>query len=66
MKVSIRKIQRIIDTLQDIVDTAENRGIDSVKTNCNTYGLNEFVSLGYDGYLDLNADVDDLLEDEDC
>ena len=34
-----------------------------VETNCNTYGLHEFVSLGSDGFLDLDADVDDLIED---
>ena len=64
MKAPIYKLRRIIETLQDIVDTAEDRGIKTVETRCNTYGLNEFVSLGCDGYLDLNADVDELLDDE--
>ena len=63
MTVSIRKIQRIIDKLQEIVDEAENREATEVNTNCNTYGLNEFVSLGYDGFLDLNADIDDLIDE---
>lgn len=63
MKAPIYKLRRIIQSLQDIVDIAEDRGVDEVETNCNTYGLNEFVSLGSDGFLDLNADVDDLFED---
>ena len=63
MTVSIRKIQRIIDKLQEIVDEAENRKVAEVNTNCNTYGLNEFVSLGYDGFLNLNADIDDLIDE---
>lgn len=63
MKAPIYKLRRIIQSLQDIVDIAEDRGIDTVQTNCNTYGLNEFVSLGSDGFLDLDADVDDLFED---
>ena len=63
MKAPIYKLRRIIETLQEIVDVAEDRGVDEVETNCNTYGLNEFVSLGHDGFLDLDADVDDLFED---
>lgn len=63
MKVSVRKIQRVIDKLQEIVDEAENREATKVNTNCNTYGLNEFVSLGSDGFLNLDADIDDLIDD---
>ena len=63
MKAPIYKLRRIIQSLQDIVDIAEDRGVDEVETNCNTNGLNEFVSLGSDGFLDLDADVDDLFED---
>ena len=63
MKAPIYKLRRIIQSLQDIVDIAEDRGVDEVETNCNTYGLNEFVSLGSDGFLDLNADAYDLIED---
>ena len=64
MKAPIYKLRRIIQSLQDIVDIAEDRGVDEVETNCNTYGLNEFVSLGSDGFLDLDADVDDLFDDD--
>ena len=63
MKTNIGKIQRVIDKLQEIVDEAENRGVTEVITNCNTYGLNQFISLGSDGFLNLNADIDDLIED---
>ena len=64
MKAPIYKLRRIIQSLQDIVDIAEDRGVDEVETNCNTYGLNEFVSLGSDGFLDLDADVDDLFDND--
>ena len=62
MKTNICKIQRIIDKLQEIVDEAKNRGVTEVNTNCNTYGLNKFVSIGYDGFLDLDADLDELID----
>ena len=63
MKAPIYKLRRIIKALQVIVNVAEDRGVDEVETNCNTYGLHEFVSLGSDGFLDLNADAYDLIED---
>ena len=63
MKAPINRLRRIIETLQEIVDVAEDRGVDEVETNCNTYGLHEFVSLGSYGFLNLNANVDDLIED---
>ena len=63
MKAPIYKLRRIIKTLQEIVDEAESREATEIKTCPNTYGLHEFVSLGSDGFLDLNADVDDLIED---
>lgn len=62
MKTSVRKIQRVIDKLQEIVDVAKDRETDVVETNCNTYGLNEFISLGSDGFLNLNADIEDLID----
>lgn len=62
MKAPIYRLNRIIETLQEIVDAAEERGVTEVETNCNTYGLSEFVSLGSYGYLDLNADPYDLIE----
>ena len=63
MKTNISRIQRVIDKLQEIVDEAENRGATEVITSCNTYGLRQFISLGSDGFLNLNADIDDLIED---
>ena len=63
MKTNISKIQRVIDKLQEIVDEAENRGATEVITSCNTYGLRQFISLGSDGFLNLNANIDDLIED---
>ena len=69
MKAPIYRIRQAIERLQEIVDEAKERNIDEVETCSNTYGLNNFVSFGLYGFLDLNADVDDLLEDdndEDC
>ena len=63
MKTNIGKIQQVIDKLQEIVDEAENRGATEVITSCNTYGLRQFISLGSDGFLNLNANIDDLIED---
>ena len=63
MKTNIRRIQQVIDKLQEIVDEAENRGATEVITSCNTYGLRQFISLGSDGFLNLNANIDDLIED---
>ena len=63
MTTNICRIQRVIDKLQEIVDEAEAREATEIKTCPNTYSLHEFVSLGSDGFLDLDADVDDLIED---
>lgn len=63
MKAPIYKLRRIIQTLQDIVDVAEDREATEVNTSCNTYGLNEYVSLGSDGFLNLDADVDELVDE---
>ena len=63
MKAPIYKLRQPLEPLQESVDVAEDRGVAEVETNCNTYGLHEFVSLGSYGFLDLNADVDDLIED---
>lgn len=63
MKAPIYKLRRIIQSLQEIVDEAEAREATEIKTCPNTYGLHEFVSLGSDGFLDLNADAYDLIED---
>ena len=63
MTTTVKRLRRVIDNLQEIVDAAEAREATKIKTCPNTYGLNEFVSLESDGFLNLNADVDDLIED---
>ena len=63
MNTSVNKLRRIVDTLQEIIDAADDRNATTVVTYCNTYGLNQFISLGSDGFLDLNANIDDLIED---
>lgn len=62
MEVSIRKIQNVIDTLQTILDRANECDAVTVNTECNTYGLYNFISFGSDGYLNLDADIDDLID----
>lgn len=62
MKTSISKIQRIIDKLQEIVDVAKDRETNEVEMNCNTYGLSNFIAIGSDGYLNLDADIEDLID----
>ena len=63
MSTSVDKLRRIVDTLQEIIDAADDREATTIVTSCNTYGLNRFISLGSDGFLNLNADIDDLIED---
>ena len=63
MTTNICRIQRVIDKLQEIVDEAENRGATEVIMSCNTYGLRQFIQFGSDGFLNLNANIDDLIED---
>ena len=64
MKVHISRLKRTIETLQELVDDAESAGIDEVKTTCNTYGLANFISYGSDGFLDLDADMSNLLDED--
>lgn len=61
MSTTVSRIRRIIDSLQDIVDLADDEGVTKIKTTCNTYGLNRFICLGSDGYLDLDEDVYNLI-----
>ena len=63
MNTSVDKLRRIVDTLQEIIDAADDREATTIVTHCNTYGLNQFISLGSDGFLDLNENIDDLIED---
>lgn len=63
MKAPISKIRRITEKLQELLDEAEYRGVNEVEVVCNTYGLSEFIGLGSYGYLNLNADTDELIED---
>ena len=63
MNTSVNKLRRIVDKLQEIIDAADDRGATEVITSCNTYGLRQFISLGSDGFLNLNANIDDLIED---
>ena len=64
MKVHISRLKRTVKTLQELIDDAESAGIDEVKTTCNTYGVSNFISYGSDGFLDLDADMSDLLDED--
>ena len=64
MKVHISKLKRTVKTLKELIDEAESAGIDEVRTTCNTYGLTNFISYGSDGFLDLDANMSDLLDED--
>lgn len=64
MTMSINKLRRIVNDLQELLDEAENREVKEINTSCNTYGMYNFVCCGSDGYLDLDKDVDELLVDD--
>ena len=64
MKVHISRLKRTVKTLQELIDDAESAGIDEVRTTCNTYGVSNFISYGSDGFLDLDADMSDLLGED--
>ena len=64
MKVHISKLKRTVKTLKELIDSAESAGLDEVSTTCNTYGLTNFISYGSDGFLDLDADMSDLLDED--
>ena len=64
MKVHVRRLKQTVEMLQELIDDAESAGIDEVRTTCNTYGLTNFISYGSDGFLDLDADMSDLLDED--
>lgn len=66
MKVSKKDIERLIEDLQDLLCIMEEVEADEVRTNCNTYGLNSnFISFGYQGYLDIERAKEDLYDNDD-
>lgn len=66
MNVNRRDINEIIGKLEYIRDMMQEKGIEELPTNCNTYGMYQFVSFGNKGYLnlDLEAIVDKIEEEE--
>lgn len=64
MTVSVNKLRKIKEQLEEILDEAESRGATEVKTKPNTYGMNEFISCGYSGFLDLDDYIYDLFDEE--
>ena len=64
MAVSVKKLRKIKEQLEEILDEAESRGATEVRTGPNTYGMSEFIACGSSGFLDLNDDVYDLVDEE--
>lgn len=67
MNTTVARLRSIIDTLQKIVDVAENEKAIGINTSCSTSGLRNFICLDSDGYFDLDEDVHSLIikDDED-
>lgn len=61
MKVNIEEIKNTIERLEEIVAEMECRGIDELQTEGNTYWCgNNFISYGYNGYLDLDSALEKI------
>ena len=56
MKINKNDILDVIEKLQNLVEEMEANELEEVSTNCNTYGLYEFISFGSNGYLTLDQD----------
>ena len=56
MKVSKSDIEEVIEKLQCLVNEMEKAEIDEISTDCNTYGLYDFISFGSRGYLTLDSE----------
>ena len=61
MRISIDNIKETIAKLEEIVAEMEDKGLNEVRTEGNTYfcGSN-FISYGYDGFLDLDSTIEHL------
>lgn len=63
MKVTKKDLENLIENLQELVSVMEDLEADEVQTACNTYGLNNnFISFGYNGYLDIERAKEDLYD----
>lgn len=56
MKITKKDLENLIEKLQACVDEMEGVDTETIPTNCNTYGMNKFISFGYNGYLSLDND----------
>ena len=65
VKVSKKEIELLIEKLQNCVDEMDDKNVDEISTNCNTYGMNKFISFGYSGYLSLDNDYIEVYGDDD-
>lgn len=66
MKVSKNELEIIIEKLNECLVIMEEKEVDYINTSCNTYGLsNNFISFGYNGYLDLGGDFYEMIESDD-
>lgn len=63
MKITKKNLEKLIEDLQDLVSLMEDKEVEEVNTSCNTYGLsNNFISFGYNGYLDVEQAIEELYE----
>ena len=62
MKIKKRDIEILIENLEELLAEMEDKEIDEIETSANTYGLsNEFISFGYNGYLDVRQAIEELV-----
>lgn len=52
--VTIEELQIIIKKLQWLISTMENKEINIIKADANTYLISEYISIAGKGFIDLN------------
>lgn len=54
MKITKNDLEQVMQKLEWLINEMEINEVDEVKTECNTYGLYNFICFGSNGYLDLD------------
>lgn len=65
MKISKAQLINLIGMLEDCVNDMEDKNVDEISTNCNTYGMSNFISFGCHGYLNLDKGYIEVDGDDD-
>lgn len=64
-KVNKKQIEDVIENLQVLLDTMDEYQVDSISVSPNTYGIHGiFISFPSKGFLELEEEYYDLVEDE--